>query len=219
MLNSLFFEGRTILPKAATPMTAALTTLSYGEKFSAHVEFYTQDDISKIQERAQIYEQRLREKEKQYFDEMRSRLKRDKEKTEKTVPNDSEIEEMANKKAKKDMQKNISLDAAHDQAERIRNSGIDVRNLEGRAVFRSSIVRSSRDCTGSFKPGVSMTLMSRKSSKGIKICTAFVNAMYWPSAPTYSINFPAKFSAELALMTARPSKFLTSIPLLRILSA
>ena len=138
LLNSLFFEGRTILPKAATPMTAALTTLSYGEKFSAHVEFYTQDDISKIQERAQIYEQRLREKEKQYFDEMRSRLKRDKEKTEKTVPNDSEIEEMANKKAKKDMQKNISLDAAHDQAERIRNSGIDVRNLEGRAVISAN---------------------------------------------------------------------------------
>ena len=145
LLNALFFEGRTILPKAATPMTAALTTISYGEKFSAHVEFYTQDDIKKIQERAQIYEQRLRELEKHHFDEMRRRLKRAQEKTEKAVPNDSEIEEMANKKAKKDMQKNISLDAAHDQAERIRDSGIDVRNLDGRAVISAN---SAEDLAG-----------------------------------------------------------------------
>ena len=31
LLNALLFGGQSIIPKAATPMTAALTTLSYGE--------------------------------------------------------------------------------------------------------------------------------------------------------------------------------------------
>ena len=34
LLNALFFSGQDILPKAATPMTAALTELTYAEKFS-----------------------------------------------------------------------------------------------------------------------------------------------------------------------------------------
>ncbi len=40
-LNSLLFNGEDILPKAATPMTAALTRISYSEHPEAAVEFYT----------------------------------------------------------------------------------------------------------------------------------------------------------------------------------
>ena len=46
LINALLFDGKDILPKAATPMTAALTELSYGEALSAEVEFYTKDKVS-----------------------------------------------------------------------------------------------------------------------------------------------------------------------------
>ena len=45
LLNSLFFDGHDILPKAATPMTAALTEITWGEKCSVTVDFFTDQDI------------------------------------------------------------------------------------------------------------------------------------------------------------------------------
>mgnify|MGYP003610489855 CR=1 FL=1 len=52
LLNALFFEGQNVLPSAATPMTAALTTLSYGDTFAAEVDFYSEQDESLIKQRA-----------------------------------------------------------------------------------------------------------------------------------------------------------------------
>ncbi|GAA8718848.1 hypothetical protein HpBT351_11530 [Helicobacter pylori] len=39
LLNALIFEGKDVLPKAATPMTASLTILKYAQNLSAQVEF------------------------------------------------------------------------------------------------------------------------------------------------------------------------------------
>lgn len=39
-LNSLFFDGENILPRASTPMTAGLTVLTYGNENSFTVEYY-----------------------------------------------------------------------------------------------------------------------------------------------------------------------------------
>lgn len=39
LLNALVFDGEPILPKAATPMTAALTTITWGETFQARLSF------------------------------------------------------------------------------------------------------------------------------------------------------------------------------------
>lgn len=61
LLNALFFAGRDILPKAARPMTAALTELSYGEKISITVDFFTDEDISKLKERSEQYNRELKE--------------------------------------------------------------------------------------------------------------------------------------------------------------
>ena len=47
-LNSLLFNGEDVLPKAATPMTAALTKIKYAETPSASVEFYTQEEWQKV---------------------------------------------------------------------------------------------------------------------------------------------------------------------------
>lgn len=49
LLNALVFGGQNILPRAATPMTAALTTLAYSSTFSAHVQFYSAADLRDIE--------------------------------------------------------------------------------------------------------------------------------------------------------------------------
>ena len=56
-LNSLLFDGKPVLPKAATPMTAALTKISYSEEPSATVEFYSKKEWKKVLEQAYRVEQ------------------------------------------------------------------------------------------------------------------------------------------------------------------
>ncbi|HDY7619524.1 TPA: dynamin family protein [Vibrio vulnificus] len=56
-LNSLLFDGKSVLPKAATPMTAALTKISYSEQPSATVEFYSKKEWAKVLEQAHKVEQ------------------------------------------------------------------------------------------------------------------------------------------------------------------
>ena len=51
-LNALFFEGEDILPKAVTPMTAALTKIRYSEKNYAKVHFFNNTDWDNIKEGA-----------------------------------------------------------------------------------------------------------------------------------------------------------------------
>lgn len=62
ILNALFFNGENILPKAATPMTAALTILEYGKNLEAKVEFYTQSDIDDIKSNYEKYEKLKKKK-------------------------------------------------------------------------------------------------------------------------------------------------------------
>ncbi|WP_163937558.1 dynamin family protein [Paraferrimonas sp. SM1919] len=58
IVNTLFFEGEEVLPKAATPMTAALTILSYDEEASIEVELYNQNDIKDIELKSREYERK-----------------------------------------------------------------------------------------------------------------------------------------------------------------
>ena len=56
LLNGLLFNGQEVLPKAATPMTAALTILTYGDDFLAEVEFYDVKEIDQIKRLHSQYE-------------------------------------------------------------------------------------------------------------------------------------------------------------------
>lgn len=47
-LNSLLFKGKNVLPKAATPMTAALTKISYAETPKALIEFYSKNEWQNV---------------------------------------------------------------------------------------------------------------------------------------------------------------------------
>lgn len=65
LLNALLFHGESLLPKAATPKTATLTSLSHGETLAAEVEFFSDEDFANIQAKNEEYEterERLYEK-------------------------------------------------------------------------------------------------------------------------------------------------------------
>ena len=59
-LNAFLFEGKPLLPKAATPMTAALTKISYSSSPGARVHFYNREDWSTILAAAENYDKALR---------------------------------------------------------------------------------------------------------------------------------------------------------------
>lgn len=60
-LNSLFFDGENVLPKASTPMTAGLTVLRYGEENSFVVEYYNQKEWQVFEDRAKTYDDMVQE--------------------------------------------------------------------------------------------------------------------------------------------------------------
>ena len=60
LLNALLFEGKDILPKAATPMTASLTVLAYGESPRAEVDPFTPEDVAEMARLAADYELALK---------------------------------------------------------------------------------------------------------------------------------------------------------------
>ena len=70
LLNALVFDGKNILPKAATPMTASLTKLEYGEKVEAFVEFYTNEDIYILKSDYEKYAKKFKELEKNKIEEL-----------------------------------------------------------------------------------------------------------------------------------------------------
>jgi len=59
-LNALIFDGKDILPKAATPMTAALTKISYAKNSGAKVVFYSKRDWEVIEENSRMFDEEFR---------------------------------------------------------------------------------------------------------------------------------------------------------------
>ena len=59
-LNACIFDGEEYLPKAATPMTAALTKISYSDKPKAIIYFYTSEDWEMIEENSAKYDENLK---------------------------------------------------------------------------------------------------------------------------------------------------------------
>lgn len=55
-LNSLIFDGKDILPKASTPMTAALTRIHYSKNDTAKIVFYSKKDWENVRRCADEYD-------------------------------------------------------------------------------------------------------------------------------------------------------------------
>lgn len=157
LLNALIFEGKDVLPKAATPMTASLTILKYDSNMSVQVQFYDEKDIEELKRDHARYEKKFKEivseevkeqqekqKEKQSlankakeglnkFSKVFSRNKSDEEAPKQKILSPEEIRERAERKAKKELDEDAKLSASHDQYERMKKSGlINPKDLEMR---------------------------------------------------------------------------------------
>ncbi|WRA99276.1 dynamin family protein [Helicobacter pylori] len=145
LLNALIFEGKEVLPKAATPMTASLTILKYAQSLSAEAQFYDEKDIEELKRDHERYEKKFKEivseevkklEEKQQgllnkakeglnnFGKLLSRNKSDEEAPKQKNLSPEEIRERAQKIAKKELDDDAKLTASHDQYERMKESGL-----------------------------------------------------------------------------------------------
>ncbi|GAA8027090.1 hypothetical protein HpCS43_12090 [Helicobacter pylori] len=146
LLNALIFEGKEVLPKAATPMTASLTVLKYAKTLSAQVEFYSQKDILELKNEHAKYErefqrmvgekvkeqkQSLANRAKEGFKERLNKFgkflsinKSDKEVPKERILSDEEILEKARKTAKNTLKEDTRLFSLYDQYEKIKKSGL-----------------------------------------------------------------------------------------------
>lgn len=60
-LNSLFFDGESVLPRASTPMTAGLTVLRYGEENKFDIEYYNTNEWKLFSDKDAEYNSLLNE--------------------------------------------------------------------------------------------------------------------------------------------------------------
>ena len=123
LLNALLFNGRSILPRAATPMTAALTTLSYGEIPSAEVEFFTQEDFEDIKDRHNKYNEQLDRRYREILEQEKRKMTQSQRTSQKSP------EELAQHKAKLDMDERLELPAAHEQYIKMKETGLSIGEL------------------------------------------------------------------------------------------
>ncbi|SFS76790.1 Dynamin family protein [Succinivibrio dextrinosolvens] len=118
LLNAMFFKGKNVLPKAATPMTAALTVIAYGDACCAKVEYYSSEDIRNIKKSYTEYKNKYDE----YYDKFLSEIQ-EKNKNKPNLPG-KDPSYLAEKKAKREMQSNERLSASYDQYLKMIDSGV-----------------------------------------------------------------------------------------------
>ena len=139
MLNALLFNGNDILPKAATPMTAALTIMEYSENVSAEVDFFTQQDIDEIKVKYDLFQKALDSKVKEKELENAERIKKKKGVNSLSVEEQQECRNKAKSQAEREMKDDPSF-ASYDQYRRIKESGKLLSDLEQyRTISASSV--------------------------------------------------------------------------------
>ena len=126
LLNAIVFNGRNILPKAATPMTAALTELKWGQGYGAEIEFFTPQDVENIKKEAQQYDRELESATKAEIANAQEKFKS------KMLPQ-AEIESKARQKVEREMSKS-PLAASKDQYARIQACGINTADLQTKEI-------------------------------------------------------------------------------------
>jgi hypothetical protein len=117
LLNSVFFNGEDVLPKAATPMTASLTVMTYGDTFSATVEYYTAQDIEGIRKGYDSFAG----KQKRLLDDKINGLEERAKKHGEHIDR-AEIEEKARRQVNTELKDDVTF-ASFDQFERMKKSG------------------------------------------------------------------------------------------------
>lgn len=144
LLNALFFDGKDILPKAATPMTAALTELSYGETCEVAVDFFTDADVEVLKQQAANYERLLKEIKNKKLKEAEENWLKAKKRREPDFKGSADADtkktwqKTSEESAVKEMNRNVGLAGAYQQYESIKNASVP-RKTESEVIAVSSI--------------------------------------------------------------------------------
>jgi hypothetical protein len=154
LLNSIFFNGNPILPKAATPMTASLSILTYGDPPpSATVEYFTKQDIDVIKKEHEAYQAEWNNKKKENERKAQERAKKTGE-----VPDLEVIERNTNR----DMENSPKL-ASYEQLELM--SKAEKPNQENQKLNANSI----EELLGKLEPYVGSKGRMMPYTKSIEI--------------------------------------------------
>ena len=140
LLNALFFQGENVLPKAATPMTAALSILTYAEERGLEVDYYSAEDQDEIRKTAAEYDDALREKRAEKLKSLEEKAKKSKRED----IDKAELEQRAERQAKRELDEIMSAQKAAWQqyaGMKARGSAPDHR---GREPFRDSDEMNAR---------------------------------------------------------------------------
>lgn len=130
LLNALVFDGQDVLPKAATPMTAALTVLQYGEETRADVDFFTAEDIDEIKQIANQYEKKFESLKSSEYEKLK-KVKLRKEKVDTLSPElEQEVQENAVIRAQRELEKNDKLSSSYEQYQKIKKSEVTLEELK-----------------------------------------------------------------------------------------
>jgi GTPase SAR1 family protein len=141
-INSLIFDGKNILPKASTPMTAALTVMSYSEKPFAEVEFYTKDDWKIIELNAKEYRKKiayLMEEYKQKNSSLKAKFS-----SKKNIPSINMLKEEAESQLSEEV---IAANELYEQAKRFQ---LNIDDFLGKTIAIKDI-QSIEDLMGKLK--------------------------------------------------------------------
>ena len=141
LLNALLFGGESILPKAATPMTAALTILSYSETLKVTVRFFEEGDFAMLKEKSAAYESKLRELEEANFEKARKESEEKAGRLGRAIFDETKAKERAARDARRKLREDIGLSGAFEQYQQIMASSISQKEVAGqvRELFPRSV--------------------------------------------------------------------------------
>ncbi|HEB9415509.1 TPA: dynamin family protein [Campylobacter coli] len=114
LINALIFDGKNILPAAATPMTAALTQIRYAQEYKVEIEFFSQEDMQNIKSKADEFQKLLD-----------NELTKAKERSHNLSKSDEEILKPIKNRL---IQEYEIAGASHQQYEMIKKSSFDISN-------------------------------------------------------------------------------------------
>ena len=128
LLNALLFDGESVLPQAATPMTAALTFIRYAPECRAEIEFFSSDDWNVFVRQAREYDAICAEAKAELIAEDEERMKRAKAKGQ-VVSRREITEQRIADRAKAKLNENFI--AAHELVEMAEREGLELDKLLG----------------------------------------------------------------------------------------
>jgi len=127
-LNALLFKGESVLPQAATPMTAALTYIRYAPKCHAEVEFFTKKEWETFLEQSKKYDEILAQVRAELVKEEEAAKKKAKLTFRPYKPREI-TDELVAQRAQAQLNENYA--AAHELVMMSKRGAIDVEKLLG----------------------------------------------------------------------------------------